>query len=148
MTPKAYDFRLGEAVNPIFNKRIGLVCAVANVFWREPDLTYEQFDGAILLMRRSFGYGKTNITLRADAWKLREPELFNNLIDDVASQLFSGTANSHEKTIIGDLFLNNLDTLLKHPPENAVLERKRQLKQMEQYGLVIKNQGKTILDAR
>lgn len=125
---------------------IGLVYAVANIKMTDQSLN-ELWDAAILIGRKTFGHGRLNITLRRDMWCINDDVLRASLAKDAANQLFSGSANSHEQSIIADILLNMLDDLKDHPPESIAKLRKEKLNEMDRDGLILRVDDKVLISA-
>lgn len=140
--------RYGEVFTAERIERLGILSAIANVFWKTGLGNEEESEAGLLLMRRSFGFGRTNIILRTDAWKVREPLLLQQMAENAAKQLLSGTASVHEVNLIADMIVNSIDALLAHPPESEAVQRKRKMAEMERDGLFIRSNGKILVDAR
>lgn len=148
------DIKYGRVTELSGGSNIGLRVALTNLFWKDDD-GIEQWDAALLLMRRSFGVGRMNIALqRRDAYLIREPaqrgeqSYLDRAAEGAATHLFGGMAGQFDKSKIADIILNNLDALVHYPPETQDDYNKRKSREMELDGLVIKNHGKTILDTR
>lgn len=143
----AHGLRYGEAFGSSTIQRLGIICVVANVFWKD-GIGSEESEAGLLLMRRSFGVGKTHIILRPDIWMVREPHLLHQMAKSAADQLLSGCASDHDIFAICDIILNSVDDLVSHPPESQATEYRRKLKEIENDGLLIRNGDQIILDAR
>lgn len=148
------DIKYGVVTELGGGSNIGLRIALTNVFWKD-DEGVEQWDACLLMMRKSFGVGRMNLTLqRRDAFLMREPakrgeqSYLERAADGAATHLFGGMAGQFDKSKIADIILNNLDALIHYPPESQAAYNKRKMREMELDGIVIKNHGTTILDAR
>ena len=142
------DVKYGTVFDGICSHRLGIVSAVTNIFWRD-EHGAKHDDAALLLMRRSFGRGQTNITLlRQNAYQATEPELLHQMAQNAADQLLSGSANVSDVVAIANLINDQMDALISHPPESEADMRKRQQKQVADDGLLLKVNGKTLVDAR
>jgi hypothetical protein len=142
------NIQYGVVLHGAISQRLNIVSAITNVFWNG-DGGVEQTDAALLLMRRTFGCGRTNITLfRQDAWMVREPAQLQAIAQNVADHLLAGSANTHEINAISDMILNNVEKLMMHPPESVAELTKKQEKQMERDGLLLRVNGQTLVDAR
>lgn len=108
------------------------------------------FEDAVLIMcRKTFGFGRTNFTLfRKQAYEFQDDDtLINGMARQASQQLFrSETMDDMKK--IADLIELAIEDLVMHPPENILVEKKRQEREMELLGLVIKANDKIIVDAR
>ena len=148
------DIKYGRVTELTGGSSIGVRVALTNIFWKDED-SQEQWDACLLLMRRSFGVGRMNLTLqRRDAFLIREPaklgeqSYLDRAAEGAATHLFGGMAGQFDKSKIADIILNNIDALVNYPPESQDDYNKRKTREMELDGLVIKNHGKTILDTR
>lgn len=142
------DIQHGHVHELTGGSALGIRIAVANLFWKDTDGS-DMSDAALLLMRRSFGRGRLNITLqRKDAFLMREKGNLETAAKNAAHHLFGGNASAFDEHKIADIILNSLDNLILHPPENEIDIIKKRQRQMERDGLVIIENGKTIVDAR
>lgn len=142
------NIQYGVVLHGAVSQKLNIVSAITNIFW-DDEGGVENSDAALLLMRRSFGYGRTNIALfQKDAWKVREPAQLQAIAQNVADHLMAGSANTHEINAIADMILNNVEKLVMHPPESKAELIKKQEKQMERDGLLLRVNGKTLVDAR
>lgn len=154
ITPPTLDIKYGTVTELSGGRNIGVRVALTNIFWKDED-GIEQWDACLLLMRKSFGVGRMNLTLqRKDAWLIREPaklgeqSYLDRAAEGAALHLFGGMAGQFDKSKIADIILNNLDALVHYPPETQAAYNKRKQREMELDGLVIKNHDKVILDTR
>ncbi|WP_336939333.1 hypothetical protein [Acinetobacter modestus] len=126
----------------------GLRVGIANFTFRMSDgSTFE--DAALFMCRKTFGYGRINITLlRKQGFEFEDDRvLINGMAKQAAEQLFRSTTMEDMKKI-ADIIEHAIDDLVLHPPENIMIEKKRQEREMELFGLVIKANDKIIVDAR
>lgn len=129
-------------------RNLGLKVGVANFTFRLNDGSKFE-DAALVMCRKTFGYGRLNVTLlRKQAYEFEDDRV---LIDGMAKQaaeqlLRSDTPEDMKK--IADIIEYAIDDLVMHPPEDIYLEQKRQMREMEKMGLVIKANDKIIVDAR
>jgi hypothetical protein len=142
------DIQHGEVFELTGGRSIGLRIATTNLFWKDEDGSI-QSDAALLLMRRSFGKGRMNITLqRKDAFLVREAGHLEFMAKNAAEHLFGGNATAFDTHKIASIIEDHIDSLINHPPEEEAKMIKRQQRQMQMDGLVIIENGKTVVDAR
>lgn len=142
------NMRHGKVFSGAKSERMGVVSAISNVFWQDAG-GVEMDDAVLMLMRRSFGVGKTNLALfRQDAYLMLQPSKLIQVAQNAADHLFSGAASQSDVFSIADMITARLDDLVMHPPESQVDTIKRKQKQMEQSGLLVNLNGQTLVDAR
>lgn len=141
------DFKHGILRELPAGRALGIRVAVVNLFFTQDG--EKQTDAALLLMRRSFGVGRMNVTLmRRNAYQITDPVALQSLANEAAQHLFVGSASVHDVNKITDIVLDSLDDLVMHPPEDAMLLRKQEEERMSRLGLLIKDGDKIIVDAR
>ena len=104
-------------------------------------------DAFLVIGKRQFGVGKSYYLPRSEAWRVREPDQFVLLAHDVATAMY-GSPNKHDVRLCGDIILNHIDELVHFPPDDGRLEAEQAMKRAEREELVIKIDGKTLVDAR
>jgi len=104
-------------------------------------------DAFLVFGKRQFGYGKSYYFPRSEAWRVREPDQFILLCHDIATAMY-GAPNKHDVRMCGDILLNHIDELVAFPPDDGRFEQEQAMKQAERQGLVIKINGKTLVDER
>ena len=128
-------------------RKHGVLVGIANFTFRLADgSTFD--DAALFMARRSFGLGRMNITLlRKQAWQFQDDAtLIDGIARQAAKQLFCSETPEDLKKI-ADIVEYAIDDLVMHPPEDVIDEQKRQQKELERLGLVIKANDKIVLDA-
>lgn len=140
------DVKYGILKELIVPKKLGIVASIANVKINAPGQD-EVDEAALILSRRSFGLGRSHLILRNQIHAVLDVETLLQVAHDATTALF-GTADKDDMHRIADLLLNSVDELVMHPPEDVMIERKRQQKMIEQSGVIIKVNDETILDAR
>lgn len=142
------DIKHGIPKELPLGKAIGIRVAVVNLFFKD-DSGEQQTDAALLLMRRSFGVGRMNVTLmRKNAYLVTNDIELKNMATEAAHHMFAGSASVHDVNKITDIILYALDDLVMHPPEDEMLLRKREEEKMARMGLLIKANDQIIVDAR
>lgn len=142
------DIQHGEVFEQTGGSNLGVRIAITNLFWKNDDGSTAS-DAALLLMRRSFGVGRMNITLqRKDAFLVREKGHLELMARNAATHLFGGNASAFDMAKIASLIEDNVDALVNHPPEDEAKMIKRKQRQMQLDGLVIVENGVTVVDAR
>lgn len=101
----------------------------------------------LVIGKRQFGFGKSYYFPRSEAWRAREPDQFVLLCHDIATAMY-GSPNKHDVRLCGDILLNHLDELVAFPPDDGQAEHDSMMRQAELQELVIKVNGKTLVDAR
>jgi hypothetical protein len=126
----------------------GLRVGVANFTFRLTDGSIFE-DAALIMCRKTFGYGRINFTLfRKQAYEFQDDDtLINGMARQAAQQLFRSESMEDMKKI-ADLIELAIEDLVMHPPEDVLIEKKRKEREMEALGLVIKADDKIIVDAR
>lgn len=126
----------------------GLRVGVSNFTFRMSDGSIFE-DAALFMCRKTFGYGRMNITLlRQQGFEFEDDRvLIDGMAKQAAEQLFRSTSMEDMKKI-ADIIEHAVDDLVLHPPEDIMIEKKRQEREMELLGLVIKADDKIIVDAR
>lgn len=104
-------------------------------------------DAFLVFGKKSFGVGKSYYFPRGEAWQVREPAEFTMLCHDIAVQMY-GHPNKHDVRLCGDILLNYIDELVAFPPDDGKAEAANLQRQMERRELVVKIDGKTLVDAR
>ena len=114
-------------------------------------------DAFLVFGKRQFGFGKSYYFPRSEAWRVRENEeepesesmgvYFYQLCHDIATAMY-GSPNKHDVRLCGDILLNHLDELVAFPPDDGQAEHDSMMRQAELQELVIKINGKTLVDAR
>lgn len=126
--------------------KFGIRAALVNVVIREHGK--EQVDdAALILMRRSFGVGRSHIILRQDMYAVLETQTLIETAREATVKLF-GSADKDNLHRIADLLLDYTDELVMHPPEDQMRLWKQQQKMIEQSQALIKVNDQIILDAR
>lgn len=104
-------------------------------------------DAFLVLCKRQFDFGKSYYFPRSMYWIARDDAELEILANDAAIALY-GSPNRHDIRICRDIIVNNLDELTKFPPDDGRLEAEQAMKRAEREELVIKIDGKTLVDAR
>lgn len=104
-------------------------------------------DAFLVFGKQHFGYGKSYYFPRSEAWRVREPEELMALCHDIAVEMY-GQPNRHDIRLCGDILLKHIDELVSFPPDDPRHEQAKVMRQAEQRDLVIKIDGKTMVDAR
>lgn len=126
--------------------KFGVRAVIANVTIRENGQEPID-DAALVLLRKSFGVGRSHIILRQNMHGvLNTPELLQ-MAHDATIKLF-GSADKDNMHRIADLLLDYTDELVMHPPEDQVRLAKEQERMIAQSGALIRLNDQTILDAR
>lgn len=142
------NVRHGQVFSGAKSERMGILSAVTNVFWQDEGGVFDD-DAALLLMRRSFGVGKTSIALmRKDAYLMLEPNSLIEVAQLSANTLFSGAASQADVFAIADMIVARLDDLIMHPPESQVDVQQRKRREFEKLGALVRVNGQTLVDAR
>lgn len=128
-------------------KKHGLLVGIANFTFRmADDSTFE--DAALFMARRSFGMGRMNITLlRKQAWEFQDDATLIDGMARQASKQLLGSETPEDMKKIADIIEYAIDDLVMHPPENIIDEQKRQQRELDRLGLIIKQNDQIILDA-
>lgn len=140
------DVQYGVLKELTVPRKLGIVATIANVKINSPGQE-EVDDAALILSRRSFGRGRSHIILRSQAHAVLDVQTLLQMAHEATTDLF-GSADKDDMHRIADLLLNSVDELVLHPPEDVMIEHKRQQKMIEQSGVIIKVNDETILDAR
>lgn len=125
---------------------MGVRAVVANVVIREHGQEAID-DAALILMRRSFGIGRSHVILRGQYHAILNDADMIPMATEAVTRLF-GSADKDNVFRVADALLNLADEVVMHPPENQMKEWKRQQKEIEQSGVLIQLNGKTLVDAR
>lgn len=142
------DIKHGIPAELPLGQKLGIRVAVVNLFYKD-ETGEAQTDAALLLMRRSFGLGRMNVTLlRQNAYLVMDNAELADMATQAAQHLFSGSASPHDIANITDIILYSLDALVMHPPEDEMILRKREQEKLARMGLLVKANDKIILDAR
>lgn len=128
------------------NNKFGVRAMVANVTIRENG---EQpiDDAALILVRRSFGVGRSHLVLRQSMHGVLDPGELIQMAYDAAIKLF-GSADKNDVHKLADLLLDYTDELVMHPPEDQMRIWKQERRMIEQSQALIKLNDEVILDAR
>lgn len=142
------NIEYGTLLNVQCSPKLGILTAITNVFFKD-EFGVDQTDAVLMFMRRSFGVGRTNMTLfRKDAWLVRDDVYLQEKAKNVADHLLCGTATAGEITAIADMILNNVEKLVLHPPEPQAAMIKAANDRIQRDGLLMTVNGKTLVDAR
>ena len=104
-------------------------------------------DAFLVFGKRQFGFGKSYYFPLSEAWRIRDPEMFTLLCEDIAAAMY-GSYNKHDVRLCKDILSNNIDALVAFPPDDGQAEHDSMMRQAELQELVIKVNGKTLVDAR
>lgn len=129
---------------PVLQK-YGVVVAIANVTISKDG--QQEDDAALILARRSFGFGRTHLILRQNMHGVLDTESLVMMASSACRDLF-GHVMSDVTHRICDLILDYTDEVILHPPEDAMIAQKRKEKEIEQSGILIKCNDTVLLDAR
>lgn len=140
------DVKYGTLKEIYVNDRFGVRAAIANVTISSPDQPNQE-DAALILCRRSFGVGRSHLILRQNMHAVLDTEELLQTAYDATLKLF-GSVDKDDMHKIADLILNCTDDLVMHPPEDQMIEWKRNQKIIEQSQALIKVNDEVILDAR
>lgn len=125
------ELQYGKLKDAHVKSGFNLKAFVCNVFYRdEQGVPYT--DAVLLICRKSFGIGKTNIALfRKNAFRVLDEAWLADSVVDIANQLWHGQAGKREMTVIMDCLIDNLDLLVQHPAEDEDLNQTALAKAME-----------------
>jgi len=126
--------------------KYGVVAYISNVTITQPDGQKED-DAALILCRKSFGYGRTHIILRQSMHGVLQTEELIKMATHACMCLF-GSFMPDITHNLADLILDHTDELVMHPPEDVMIEEKRREKEIERMGLHLVVNDKTLVDAR
>lgn len=128
------------------NQKFGVRAMVANVTIRTNG---EQpvDDAALILVRRSFGVGRSHLVLRQNMHGVLNTKGLVEMAHDATVKLF-GSADKDNLHRMADLLLDYTDELVMHPPEDQMRLWKKEQKMVEQSQALIKVNDQVILDAR
>lgn len=140
------DVKYGILKELHLSDKFGVRAVLTNVTIKLPDGETED-DAALILMRRSFGVGRSHIIRRQHAHELRDTPTLLTVAIDATTRLF-GSADKDNTFRICDLLQDHLEELVMHPPEDQMIEIKRREKEIEQSGILVKLNDEVILDAR
>lgn len=126
--------------------KFGIRAMIANVTIRQNGEEPVD-DAALILVRRSFGVGRSHLILRQNMHGVLDTQELIQMAHDATVQLF-GSADTDNMHRMADLILDYTDELVLHPPEDQMIEWKRQRKMIEQSQALIKVNDEIILDAR
>ncbi|MFW2025857.1 hypothetical protein [Acinetobacter baumannii] len=128
---------------PVLQK-YGVVVAIANVTINHNG--QQEDDAALILARRSFGFGRTHLILRQNMHGILDTESLVKMATNACTELF-GHAMPDVTHRICDLILDYVDEVIMHPPEDVMIEQKRKEKEIERSGIIIKCNDTVLLDA-
>ena len=128
------------------SQKFGVRAMVANVTIRANG---EQpvDDAALILVRRSFGVGRSHLILRQNMHGVLNTQGLVEMAHDATVKLF-GSADKDNLHRMADLLLDYTDELVMHPAEDQMLIWKKEQKMVEQSQALIKVNDQVILDAR
>lgn len=129
---------------PVLQK-YGVVVAIANVTISKDG--QQEDDAALILARRTFGFGRTHLILRQNMHGILDTESLVKMASNACADLF-GHVMPDVTHRICDLILDYTDEVILHPPEDAMIAQKRKEKEIEQSGILIKCHDTVLLDAR
>ncbi len=126
--------------------KFGIRAAIANITIREHGKEPVE-DAALILMRRSFGVGRSHIILRQNMHGVLDTQELIQMAHDATVKLF-GSADKDNLHRMADLLLDYTDEFVMHPPEDQMRIWKQEQKMIEQSQALIKLNDQVILDAR
>lgn len=126
--------------------KFGVRAAIANVTIRENNQEPVD-DAALIIMRKSFGVGRTHLILRQNMSAVLDPAELIQMAHDATVKLF-GSADKDNMHRMADLLLDYTDELVMHPPEDQMKIWKKEQRMIEQSQALIKVNDEIILDAR
>lgn len=140
------DVKYGILKELHVSQKFGIRAMVANVTIRAIG---EQpvDDAALILVRRSFGVGRSHLILRQNMHGVLDTQELVQMAHDATVKLF-GSADKDNMHRIADLLLDYTDELVMHPPEDQMRLWKEEQKMIEQSQALIKVNDQVILDAR
>lgn len=140
------DVKYGILKELHVSQKFGIRAMVANVTIRAIG---EQpvDDAALILVRRSFGVGRSHLILRQNMHGVLDTQELVQMAHDATVKLF-GSADKDNTHRIADLLLDYTDELVMHPPEDQMRLWKEEQKMIEQSQALIKVNDQVILDAR
>jgi hypothetical protein len=120
---------------------------IANV---EFDDEQGHHDEPAIILTRSFMIGvkpKLFVFPLSHMWIVREPRLFADTLKQAAEQLFSNPTK-HDEHLIGDIIHRDIDAMyMWRPDDDAAYNKNMMHKEIEQTGLKLEVNGKTVFDA-
>lgn len=140
------DVKYGILKELHVGQKFGIRAMVANVTIRAIG---EQpvDDAALILVRRSFGIGRSHLILRQNMHGVLDTQELIQMAHDATVKLF-GSADKDNMHRMADLLLDYTDELVMHPPEDQMRLWKQEQKMIEQSQALIKVNDQVILDAR
>ncbi|WP_394661402.1 hypothetical protein [uncultured Acinetobacter sp.] len=127
-------------------EKYGVVACISNVTITQSDGNKED-DAALILCRKSFGYGRTHLILRQNMHGVLKTEALIEMATHACMCLF-GSFMADVTHKLADLILDHTDDLVLHPPEDVLIEEKRREKEIERMGLHLVLNDTTLVDAR
>lgn len=140
------DIEYGILKEVTLNQKFGVIASITNAVIRQEG-SEPVDDAALILSRRSFGFGRSHIILRQHMHAVLDTESLIQMAFDATMKLF-GSVDKDNLHRIADLLLDVTDELVMHPPEDQMREFKKQQKMIEQSQALIKLNDEVILDAR
>lgn len=126
--------------------KFGVRAMIANVTIRENGQEPVD-DAALILVRRSFGVGRSHLILRQNMHAVLDTQELLQMAFDAVQRLF-GSVDKDNLHKMADLLLDYTDELVMHPPEDQMKLWKQQQKLIEQSQALITVNDEVILDAR
>ncbi len=140
------DVEFGILKEIPISQKYGVIACIANVTITKSDGQRED-DAALVLCRRSFGYGRTHLIMRQNVHAVLDTESLIGMAREVCIELY-GSPMADIIHRFADLILDYTDDLIMHPPEDVLIEQKKKEKEIEKLGLVVNLNDQIILDAR
>lgn len=107
-------------------------------------------EACLLICRERFGLGSTHVVPLSHLWMYHDKyyqSFIDQLLAQAAAELFGTSVTTHDCKNIGDLIYRSLDTLFNHPPENEMVEKKKQERDIERMGLILKVNDREVINA-